>query len=32
LQEMLKENGFTIQVSYSNRLMGYIRAKKGNIV
>jgi len=32
LHEILRENGFTIQVSDSNRLMGYIRAKKGNIV
>jgi len=32
LPEILKENGFTIQVSNSNGLMGYIRAKKENIV
>jgi len=32
LPEVLKENGFTIQISNSNRLMGYIRAKKRNIV
>jgi len=32
LPEILKENGFTIQVSNSNGSMGYIRAKKENIV
>jgi len=32
LPEILKENGFIIDVSNSNGLIGYIRAKKENIV